>query len=71
MQETKDHAAEEAFLSHLEEQQTLVVMYLVNGFQIRGTLCQSDRETLLVQDGRRRQLVFKHAVSTIAPVKEW
>ncbi len=68
MHETKYHAAEEAFLSRLEEQQTPVVIYLVNGFQIRGTICQYDENTLLVQDDRRRQLVYKHAVSTIAPV---
>ncbi len=70
MHESRSHAAEEAFLSRLEAQQTPVVIYLINGFQIRGTIRQSDANTLLVQDDRRQQLVYKQAVSTIAPFRE-
>ena len=69
MHDPKSHAAEETYLSQLEQQQTQVVIYLVNGFQIRGTIRQFDFNTLLVQDERRQQLVYKHAISTIAPVK--
>lgn len=45
-----------------------VVCYLLNGVKLTGTLRQFDQFTLLLQgpDGIE-SLVFKHAISTIAP----
>ena len=48
---------QDSFLNHVRKENLPVVIYLVNGFQIRG----------MVNDGKQ-QLVYKHAVSTISPV---
>lgn len=48
-----------------------VAIFLVNGLRLTGKLKQYDQFTLLIesQDGIR-SLVFKHAITTIAPTSE-
>lgn len=45
-----------------------VTVFLINGIRLVGKLRQFDQFTLLLEDKEgTRQLVFKHAVSTIMP----
>ena len=46
----------------------LVVIYLVNGFQIRGLVRGFDNFTIIIENDGKQQLVYKHAVSTISPI---
>lgn len=65
---TKGTAVQDEFLQQLRERKQPVVMYLMNGFQIRGLIQGFDEETILVENEHRQQLVYKHAISTISPV---
>ena len=49
-----------------------VVLYTMNGFQIRGEIVDFDDVTVLVEDGAKKQtqMVYKHALSTIALPQE-
>lgn len=42
-------------------------IFFVNGFQIQGKIRSFDNFTMLVEDGKSQNLIFKHALSTILP----
>lgn len=58
---------QDAFLAECKRQETLVTVYLVNGFQLRGVVRGFDPFTLLLEYERKTHLVYKHAISTISP----
>ena len=46
-----------------------VTMFLMNGFQLRGFVTGFDSfVVVLVSDGKQ-QMIYKHAISTLAPMK--
>lgn len=60
------NALQAAFLCH--HLNKVVSVFLINGIRLVGKLKQFDQFTLLLEDKEgTRQLVFKHAVSTIQP----
>ncbi len=44
-----------------------MTLYLMNGFQLRGTVKGYDAFTIVLEYEHRLHLVYKHAVSTISP----
>lgn len=59
---------QDSFLNHVRKENLSVVIYLVNGFQIRGLVRGFDNFTVIIENEGKQQLVYKHAISTIAPV---
>ena len=60
---------QDAFLNQVRKDKILVTIYLVNGFQIRGMVKGFDNFTVVVELDGKQQLVYKHAISTVAPLK--
>ncbi|MDE2572834.1 MAG: RNA chaperone Hfq [bacterium] len=58
---------QDAYLAEIKRQGTVVTIYLVNGFQLRGTVVGFDSFTIVLDYESRPHLVYKHAVSTISP----
>jgi len=58
---------QDAYLAEIKRQGTIVTIYLVNGFQLRGTVLGFDAFTIVLEYETRPHLVYKHAVSTISP----
>lgn len=58
---------QDTYLSEVRRQGVGVTVYLVNGFQLRGTVKGYDAFTILLEYERKTHLVYKHAVSTISP----
>lgn len=48
-----------------------VTIYLVNGFQLRGMVKGFDNFTVILEQDGKQQLVYKHAISTISPMKSF
>ena len=62
-------ALQEAILNEVRRDHVPVTLFLMNGFQLRGVITGFDRfVVVLVTDGRQ-QMIYKHAISTLAPVK--
>lgn len=61
---------QDVFLNSVRKENATVVIYLVNGFQIRGTVIGFDNFTVIIENDAKQQLVYKHAISTIAPINE-
>lgn len=60
---------QDAFLNQVRKEKTLVTIFLVNGFQIKGMVKGFDNFTVIVELDGRQQLVYKHAISTVSPIK--
>ncbi len=59
---------QDSFLNQVRKENVPVVMYLLNGFQIRGLVRGFDNFTVIVEQDGKQQLIYKHAVSTISPL---
>lgn len=60
---------QEAILNEVRRDHVPVTLFLMNGFQLRGVITGFDSfVVVLVTDGRQ-QMIYKHAISTLAPVK--
>ena len=60
---------QEAILNEVRRDKIPVTLFLMNGFQLRGTVAGYDSfVVVLVSDGKQ-QMTYKHAISTLAPMK--
>ena len=60
---------QEAVLKEVRRDKIPVTLFLMNGFQLRGTVTGYDSfVVVLVTDGKQ-QMIYKHAISTLAPMK--
>ena len=60
---------QEAILKECRKDHVPVTLFLMNGFQLRGIITGFDSfVVVLVTDGRQ-QMIYKHAISTLAPMK--
>ena len=60
---------QDSILKEVIRDRVPVTMFLMNGFQLRGFLTGFDSfVVVLVSDGKQ-QMIYKHAISTLAPMK--
>ena len=60
---------QEAILCEVQADRVPVTLFLMNGFQLRGVITGFDSfVVILVTDGRQ-QMIYKHAISTLAPIR--
>ena len=60
---------QDAILKECRREKAPVTLFLMNGFQLRGIITGFDSfVVVLVSDGRQ-QMIYKHAISTLAPMK--
>ena len=60
---------QENFLNQARKENVPVTIHLVNGFQIKGMIRGFDQFTVVIDSMGRQQMVFKHAISTVTPVR--
>ena len=58
---------QEIFLTRARKQALSVTVFLVNGFQLRGTITGFDNFTVVLDSDGKQQVIYKHAISTIVP----
>ena len=60
---------QDAILSEVRRDKVPVTLFLMNGFQLRGTITGFDSfVVVLVTDGKQ-QMIYQHAISTLAPIR--
>lgn len=57
---------QDAFLNTVRREKTSVQIYLVNGAKLSGRIRSFDKFSILLDTGSQEQLIFKHAISTVA-----
>ena len=65
----KNTNLQDTFLTKARRQKTPLTVFLVNGFQMRGAVRGFDPFTVVLESEGRQQLIYKHAISTIAPAQ--
>ena len=65
----KTNNLQEIFLTRARKQNIPVTMFLVNGFQLRGVITGFDCFVVILDSEGRQQVIYKHAISTIAPAR--
>lgn len=62
---------QDTFLNKARKDKISVTVFLVNGFQFKGMVRGFDNFTInLVDTEGRQNIVYKHAISTIQPVRQ-
>ena len=69
MTTTKVINLQDSFLNQVRKENVPVIIYLVNGFQLRGAVKGFDNFTVIMENEGKQQLVYKHAISTITPFR--
>ena len=60
---------QEAILKECRKDKVPLTLFLMNGFQLRGIVTGFDSfVVVLVSDGKQ-QMIYKHAISTLAPIR--
>ncbi|OFW79528.1 MAG: RNA chaperone Hfq [Alicyclobacillus sp. RIFOXYA1_FULL_53_8] len=60
---------QDTFLNQIRKDRIPVTVYLVNGFQIRGTIKAFDNFTIVLEADGKQQMIYKHAISTFTPLR--
>ncbi|EKN68028.1 RNA-binding protein Hfq [Schinkia azotoformans MEV2011] len=60
---------QDQFLNQLRKENIAVTVFLLNGFQLRGTIKAFDNFTVLLDTEGKQQMIYKHAISTFSPQK--
>lgn len=65
MQKTQN--LQDAFLNQVRRDKTVITVFLMNGFQMRGQIRAFDGFTVMLESDGKQQLIYKHAISTLIP----
>lgn len=60
---------QDTFLNYIRREKIPVTLFLMNGFQLRGIVRSFDNFAVLIEADGRQQMIYKHAISTVAPVR--
>lgn len=60
---------QDIFLNQVRKEHVHITIYLVNGFQIKGMVKGFDSYTIVLESDGKQHLIYKHAISTITPLK--
>ena len=60
---------QEAILREVRAERTPVTLFLMNGFQLRGTITGFDSFVVVLVTEGKQQMIYKHAISTLAPMR--
>lgn len=60
---------QDVFLNQVRKEHASVTIYLTNGFQLKGIVKGFDNFTVVLESEGKQQLVYKHAISTVCPLK--
>lgn len=62
-------ALQDNLLNEIVDEKVPVTIFLMSGFQIRGTVLDHDDAVVVLDVDGRQQIVYKHALSTIIPIR--
>ena len=58
---------QDAILKEVRRDKVPVTLFLMNGFQLRGTITGFDSFVVVLVSEGKQQMIYKHAISTLAP----
>ncbi|MCI0184863.1 MAG: RNA chaperone Hfq [Acidibacillus sp.] len=70
MTSAADSPIQNSWLNDLRKKKVMTIIFLVNGYQIRGTIESFDNFSVVVITKGTKQLLYKHAISTMVEVED-
>ena len=67
MQKTQN--LQDLFLNQLRKDKSVVTMFLMNGFQMKGIVTGFDNFVVVLSSEGKQQMIYKHAISTLVPLQ--
>ena len=64
----KNQSLQDSFLGELQKEKVSVSVFLVNGIKLHGIIEAYDDNAIMLKNAVT-QMVFKHAISTVVPVR--
>lgn len=58
------------FLNQARKSNVMLTVFLINGFQLKGTVTGFDSFTVMLDSDGKQDLIYKHAISTIMPSRQ-
>ena len=60
---------QEAILKECRRDKVPVTLFLMNGFQLRGIITGHDSFVVVLVTEGKQMMIYKHAISTLAPMR--
>ena len=60
---------QDAILKEVRRDKVPVTLFLMNGFQLRGIVTGFDSFVVVLVSDDKQQMIYKHAISTLAPIR--
>ncbi len=60
---------QDILLNQARKDNVPVTVFLTSGFQMKGTIKGFDSYVIMLDSDGKQQMIYKHAVSTVAPFK--
>lgn len=57
---------QDTFLNTARKERTAVTIYLISGVKLTGRIRSFDKYSVVLDSNNQEQLIFKHAISTVA-----
>jgi host factor-I protein len=67
---SKPNNLQDIFLNQCRKEKITVVIYLTNGFQLKGYVKGFDNFIVILEAEGKQQMIYKHAISTVIPSRE-
>ena len=58
---------QDLFLNAAREDRVPATLFLMKGFQLKGTETGNDSFVVVIESEGRQQMIYKHAISTLVP----
>ena len=65
----KPENVQDRYLNQARRDKTPLTLFLINGYQLRGTILSFDQFAVLLLSEGKQNLIYKHAISTIQPAE--
>lgn len=62
---------QDIFLNSVRKDKAVVTIYLLSGVKLTGKVKSFDKYSVILETNNQDQLIFKHAISTVAPGKSY
>ena len=60
---------QDAFLNNVRKEKITITIFLNNGYKLIGTVIGFDNYVVFIETDKNQQLVYKHAITSILPLK--
>jgi host factor-I protein len=57
---------QDVFLNNARKEKTIATIYLMSGIKLTGRIKSFDKYSVILESNNQDQLIFKHAISTVA-----